>query len=322
MAGSFAVASGTSYRFGPTGYLIVVGAASYLLGLLFLSIFSEQIIVFVAEVTPFGVQQVREDFGQFYYYISVAFLVAGGLLLTALRFRGQHEEPDSGTLRRARVVALAASAVLVPAVGVAYAGRTWLGLEGLFVEDGPSEWFTALVFFAAAAVFAARAWRARKDRRLTALLCGAAAALLAFIALEEISYGQRLLGVATPAWLAEANDQGEITLHNMHNALLMNAYPVAGLGLFAVMSAVAWRWQDLQRAKGPWGEVAALLPDPALLPLGGAIAVVAQHPAFNELVEIYASLLLLFYLAWPAGAHARSAARRQLTRPADAASAT
>jgi hypothetical protein len=289
---------------------------------LFLSVFSEQIIVFVAEVTPFGVQQVREDFGQFYYYLSVAFLVAGGLLLTAMRFRGQHEEPDRDAPRRARVVALATSAVLVPAVGVAYAGRTWLGLEGLFVEDGPSEWFTALVFFAAAAMFAVRAWRAPKDRRLTALLCGTAAALLAFIALEEISYGQRLLGVATPAWLAEANDQGEITLHNMHNALLMNAYPVAGLGLFAVMSAVAWRWQDLRRAKGAWGEVVALLPDPALLPLGGAIAVVAQHPAFNELVEIYATLLLLFYLASPAPAPAPLADRRGLARQPDAAGAT
>ena len=85
------MASRTSHRFGPKGYLIVVGTASYLMGLLFLSIFSEQIIVFVAEVTPFGVQQVREDFGQFYYYLSVAFLVAGGLLLTAMRFRGQHE---------------------------------------------------------------------------------------------------------------------------------------------------------------------------------------------------------------------------------------
>jgi hypothetical protein len=292
------------------------------MGLLFLSIFSEQIIVFVAEVTPFGVQQVREDFGQFYYYLSVAFLVAGGLLLTAMRFRGQHAQPDRDEPRRARLVALAASAVLVPAVGVAYAGRTWLGLEGLFVEDGPSEWFTALVFFAAAAVFAVRAWRARKDRRLTALLCGTAGALLAFIALEEISYGQRLLGVATPTWLAEANDQGEITLHNLHNGLLLNAYPVAGLALFAVMSAVAWRWQDLRRAKGAWGEVAALLPDPALLPLGAAIAVVAQHPAFNELVEIYATLMLLFYLAWPASAPALLADGRGLRRQPDAAGAT
>jgi hypothetical protein len=294
----------------------------YLLGLLFLAVFTEQIIAFVAAVTPFSGEQVREDFRQFYYYLTVAFLVTAGLLLIAMRFRRQPGEPGGDPVRRARLLALAVSAVLVPAVGVAYAGRTRLGLQGLFVEDGPSEWLTALVFFAGAAVFAVRAWRGRRGGRLGALLYGTAAALLAFIALEEISYGQRLLGVATPAWLAEANDQGEITLHNLHNPLMLNAYPMTGLALFVAMFAAAWRWEELRRGEGARGELARLLPDPALLPLGAAIAVVAQHPGFNELVEIYATLLLLFYLAWPARAYARPARPRRLARPADPARAT
>lgn len=308
-------------RYNPFGLFLVI-FITYVLGMLLLSIFSEQIIELVGAVTQFSQEQTREDFGQFYHYISVAFLAAAGLVLAAMRLRRPGFAPPSGPVRRARDMALAATALLVPLIGIAYAGRPWLGLEGLFVEDGPSEWFTALVFLGAAVVFAARAWRARALRRLTAVACGTAAVIFAFIAFEEISYGQRLLGVATPGWLAEANDQGEISLHNLHNPLLLNAYPVAGLGLFAVMMAAAWWWQELRDASAAWGEIAGLLPDPALLPLGAVIAVVAQHPGFNELVEIFAALLLLFYLVWPREASAPLAERQRLRHGQDAARAT
>ncbi len=308
--------------YNPSRLLLLVICTSYILSLLLLKIFSEHIIELIGLVTQFTQEQTREDFSQFYHYISVAFLAAAGLVLAAMRLRRPGFAPPSGPVRRARDMALAATAVLVPVIGIAYAGRPWLGLEGLFVEDGPSEWFTALVFLAAAAVFAARAWRARAARRLTALVCGTAAAVCAFIAFEEISYGQRLLGLATPDWLAEVNDQQEISLHNLHNPFMLNAYPVAGLGLFAVMMAAAWWWQELRRAEGAWGEITGLLPDPALLPLGAVIAVVAQHPGFNELVEIFAALLLLFYLVWPAEASAPLAERQRLRRRQDAARAT
>lgn len=308
--------------YNPLRLLPLVVCISYVLGILFLKIFSQQIIELIATVTQFTREQTQEDFSQFYHYITVAFLAAGGLVLAAMRLRRPGFEPPSGAVRRARRMAFAATAVLVPVIGVAYAGRPWLGLEELFVEDGPSEWFTALVFLAAAAVFATRAWRAGPARRLTALACGTASIVCAFIAFEEISYGQRLLGLATPDWLAEVNDQQEISLHNLHNSFMLNAYPVAGLGLFAVMMAAAWWWQELRRADAAWSEVTGLLPDPALLPLGAVIAVVAQHPGFNELVEIFAALLLLFYLVWPAEAPAPLAERQGLRHRQDAARAT
>jgi hypothetical protein len=39
--------------------------------------------------------------------------------------------------------------------------------------------------------------------------------LLMFVAMEEISWGQRLVGWATPAFLREANVQGETNVHNL-----------------------------------------------------------------------------------------------------------
>lgn len=92
------------------------------------------------------------------------------------------------------------------------------------------------------------------------------------------------------------------------------AYPVGGLLLFAAMLATAWWWDVLQRADGYLRTLAEFLPDPALLPLAAAIALVAQHPGFNELVEIFAALLLLLYLAWPPHAPAPQAERRGMER--------
>lgn len=40
--------------------------------------------------------------------------------------------------------------------------------------------------------------------------------LLLFVAMEEMSWGQRIIGVKTPSSISEINSQGEITVHNLH----------------------------------------------------------------------------------------------------------
>jgi hypothetical protein len=71
-------------------------------------------------------------------------------------------------------------------------------------------------------------------------LLGALFALLAlgslFIAGEEIAWGQRLLGFATPEELAAVNHQNEVTVHNVSglqtafNVVLLVAGAYAGIG--------------------------------------------------------------------------------------------
>lgn len=53
------------------------------------------------------------------------------------------------------------------------------------------------------------------------------AAVVAFLALEEISWGQRMLGLSTPEALSRVNIQGELNLHNIES---LN-YPVWQRGL-------------------------------------------------------------------------------------------
>jgi hypothetical protein len=114
--------------------------------------------------------------------------------------------------------------------------KAWLGPEhtaytGLVGEDHVVEYATSVLYLGAGwlAVGVARGlWR--RDERLLGWLWAGFAAALAIVSLEEISWGQRLFGVPTPAVL-ESNVQNEMTLHNMplmHHFLPL-AYAVVGL---------------------------------------------------------------------------------------------
>lgn len=79
-------------------------------------------------------------------------------------------------------------------------------------EDGPVENLTAVAFLLAGLGLFTAAWRLRVGfGRLPFALLGV---VMVVIAGEEISWGQRILGFATPDALSR-NSQGEANLHNM-----------------------------------------------------------------------------------------------------------
>jgi hypothetical protein len=100
-------------------------------------------------------------------------------------------------------------------------------VDWLASEDGPFEYLTALALFVTGLLFAAGYVRLRRAdpgaatgiwKRRSFLLLG-----LVFLvgAGEEVSWGQRILGIGTPEGLAGANAQSEINVHNLK--------PVAGV---------------------------------------------------------------------------------------------
>ncbi len=117
-------------------------------------------------------------------------------------------------------------------------------LNTLTREDGVVEYLTTLLYLAAAAILAVAFARRREGRLWLALL-----ALGYFlIAGEEISWGQRLLGVSTPEGLDDANVQGELNLHNLEG--LQDKVRLLGVGLFVglyVAIPVAIRLSDPAR---------------------------------------------------------------------------
>jgi hypothetical protein len=154
-------------------------------------------------------------------------------------------------------------------VGIAFVGLSTLPfprLYGLLAnEDGLVEWaqVVALIVVLAACVSLAIAlWRV--DRRSLAALYAVAAIGAMFVIGEEISWGQRILGFATPESLEDVNNQGETNIHNVGIVLR-----IFNLGVLAVCAAamalpvLRWtRWRNVARSI----EGFVLIPPLALIP--------------------------------------------------------
>jgi len=104
---------------------------------------------------------------------------------------------------------------LVVGYGVMFLGSG--AHDVLMGEDGVVEYVGAFGLFAAAALFFAAFMRARGGSygTIKKLALLALAALFFFGGGEEISWGQRILGIETPEGLSEANVQDELNVHNL-----------------------------------------------------------------------------------------------------------
>jgi hypothetical protein len=115
----------------------------------------------------------------------------------------------------------------------------WLGVGRLHGEDGLLENLTAGFALAASATLAL-ATRAVSHASRVLVICLALASF--FFGMEEISWGQRILGIATPEVIVEANHQSELNLHNFFSPRQVHLLlPVAVNLLLAVYFCFAHR---------------------------------------------------------------------------------
>jgi hypothetical protein len=120
----------------------------------------------------------------------------------------------------------------------------------LKAEDSVYEYLTFAAFLVAG-VLAIKSglhfWRTRKTTKpqwwTTFLAVGFIVGGLLFmgVAGEEISWGQRLLGIETPEKIAAVNTQGEITLHNHHAIIGYVYYSYLFISLYCVSAWFALR---------------------------------------------------------------------------------
>jgi hypothetical protein len=132
-------------------------------------------------------------------------------------------------------------------------------------EDSVVEWLTALAYMASVIVCWVLARRLGRERRyvLAAFHVVLGLACL-FVALEEISYGQRLAGFATPQAVAERNVQNEMNLHNLDfTARLFFTIAPLGVGLFGLAGFVLPAFRRWLGEK--WAEFASFLVPPWFL---------------------------------------------------------
>jgi hypothetical protein len=111
----------------------------------------------------------------------------------------------------------------------------------LIEEDHVIEWAQFAAILGASAVFALVGRPAQQaGRRRLAVLFLLVAVGAFVVAGEEISWGQRILGLATPAALAEINHQGETNIHNI--SALQRVFNVGELlvGLYGFGVPLLW----------------------------------------------------------------------------------
>jgi hypothetical protein len=160
--------------------------------------------------------------------------------------------------------------------------------RALLQEDRFIEWWTVFLFLGAA-VFGFRSGRAQ--RHIADLLI---AAFCLFVAGEEFSWGQRLVGYTPPPVFLEHNTQQELTLHNF-SSVFGQPKVVLMLALFGfgvLLPAIALR----PRGAGLLEKVGATAPPLALTPwFLAAVALLYWYPFdfTGEWVEALAGGLFL-----------------------------
>jgi hypothetical protein len=193
----------------------------------------------------------------------------------------------------------------VPALAILLGGYTWY-----LDEDGVSETATVIAYLVASPLLVIAAFRLRKERRWWALIPYLLLAAGAFVvAMEEISWGQRLLGYSTPEIVESRNIQDEFNLHNIREFGQWETRflaVAAAVGLLGVISSM--RLRDKGRFV-PWLE--RLLPPPWLLtplivlflytafPPRMLLTLNIENPTVLwETFELLAALVVMFYAGW------------------------
>jgi len=177
-------------------------------------------------------------------------------------------------------------------------------------EDEPLEWATFWAFLLAAILYARAALSDRRQRGGLPWFHAGLVAFCLLVALEEISWGQRILGYRPPDLFLERNYQQEFNLHNVVDGGLRRALMLAILGGYGVIAALAGSIGTVRRyADG----LRVVLPPAMLAPAFATAALVyAWYPAdlAGEWVECAMGLAFLYAAVFDRAAPRRASPLR------------
>ena len=163
-------------------------------------------------------------------------------------------------------------------------------------EDHVLEWaqFATILAASIAFVVAARAAQ-RADRRGLALTFVLVAIASLIVAGEEISWGQRVLGLQTPDVLEDVNHQGETNIHNI--SIVQRLFNIAELaaGAYGFFVPVLWLFTGVR-------EQLARVIDRLLVPplaFGSLFFLPFAYRAFRALLLPEAGNRITEYGEWP-----------------------
>ena len=160
-------------------------------------------------------------------------------------------------------------------------------------EDQPLEWSTFWGFMIAGAFFMRAAFLDRRKRPLPWFYAGLAA-FCVLVAMEEISWGQRVFGYSPPRYFLENNYQLEFNLHNVMPTSLRKQTLSAIFVLYGVALPLLDR---IPMTRRPLTKLGITGPPLALAPIfGGLLGLLLVYPLryTGEIVEAGMALGFLF----------------------------
>ncbi len=180
--------------------------------------------------------------------------------------------------------------------------------EKYIQEDGSIEWLTVLGLLAASVLSLYRGIILFRKKRWFFTATNLILGLLLFIAAgEEISWGQRIFGIETPAYFKEKNLQGETNLHNLKinglevNRIVFSYLLIGALVIYlAIFPLLYHRKKGMKTFIDSWG-----IPLPQLYQILGFLGVFIitafiPNGKRAELLECGAALLFYLIIRYPA----------------------
>lgn len=210
------------------------------------------------------------------------------------------------------IVMTAAWLAFAVAVALALVDRDlFYGL--VVVEDGILEWATVVAMGAAAVVSFTRLLKGFGTFGLMKKLALLSIVVLAVFGIgEEISWGQRILGLETPQWFTENNYQNELNVHNLvfgdirfHKDIFPKALLLFFLLYLGVLTPLYSRYPRIRSLLDGWG-----VPVPkkyqivsyfvAILIVEGFLkSVTDSMPRRGELTEFIVSVIVALNIIFP-----------------------
>ena len=191
---------------------------------------------------------------------------------------------------------------LIVAIGIVLFYTDVATFEVYTEEDGVVEWLTVLGLLLGSGVCIARFFILRKKRSWWFLCVTLMLAVLLFAAAgEEISWGQRILGIKSSEFFVENNAQGETNFHNLIvDGVKLNKI-IFSIGLVAVLAIYLLVFPPLYLRKPAFRRfidhsgimIASTYQVIAILVLFG-LTEVMRHGKRAEILE--AGIALLFFL--------------------------
>ena len=180
--------------------------------------------------------------------------------------------------------------------------------EWFVQEDNIVEWLTVLGLLMASFVCLARVVTLWKKRSFLFLLINLLLGLFLFFAAgEEISWGQRILGIESSEYFQKNNAQGETNLHNLVvdgvkiNKLIFTA--VLGTGVAIYLLLFPWLFQKnekIRKGLNQWGIPVAQWYQVIAIVLIAGLTSLIPHGKNAELLEAGACLIFFLVIQFPA----------------------